>query len=315
MNGYFVLLASPIISASLSLNAPADEPERLKVMRAQFEELREDVFSAQEKFDERYLGELKKLEEKAKDDGKLELLLEIRKEADGFRQRKGRPSEPSILPELARMQVIYAEQTARIDADIKSKLASLVAGYQKQLADLSIDLTKAGQIDSALAVREEMKRLDTQSDPTYSPVKGRIVRIDLPGTQHLCLAEIQVFQDGKNMALEGTANQSSTHRDSGSPPADRAIDGNTDGNFAARSTTHSEGGDTNPWWEVDLGDTERIDRIVVWNRTDQNLQFRLNGFKLSVLDAERETVWEKTFPKAPENDLEIDLMSTPGSTK
>jgi hypothetical protein len=49
--------------------------------------------------------------------------------------------------------------------------------------------------------------------------------------------------------------------------ASRAVDGNTNGNFAAQSVTHTNGG-SGSWWEVDLGEAIAIDSIAVWNRTD-----------------------------------------------
>ena len=68
--------------------------------------------------------------------------------------------------------------------------------------------------------------------------------------------------------VRGEATQSSTDFDG---PARLAIDGNTNGHFSeAKSTTHTSISD-NPWWEVDLKSAPPIDRIVVWNRTDNNL--------------------------------------------
>lgn len=126
---------------------------------------------------------------------------------------------------------------------------------------------------------------------------GRYVRIDLPGKKRtLSLAEVQVFSNGKNVAAQGKATQSSTKYKS--VPA-RAIDGNTNGNHdKAKSTTHTQKED-NPWWQVDLKAVYSIDRIVVWNRTDGKLKSRLNGARVSILDAERQSVWEKTIKKAP----------------
>ena len=131
------------------------------------------------------------------------------------------------------------------------------------------------------------------------PVEARYVRVELPGTEKiLSLAEVQVFQDDVNVALQGNATQSSTVRE-GTPK--RAIDGNTDGNYGkSESTTHTEQS-KNPWWELDLVGTKSVRSITIWNRTDggQSIANRLAGFRLILLDENRNTVWERTPPQIP----------------
>ncbi|MEM9367730.1 MAG: DUF1553 domain-containing protein [Planctomycetota bacterium] len=135
--------------------------------------------------------------------------------------------------------------------------------------------------------------------------RGRFVRLELPGKNRLLhLAEVQVFAGEKNVALDGSATQSTTYRQAS---ADRAIDGNTDGDYASNSVSHTGNGDSEPWWELDLGAEHDLTRIVIWNRTDNGLQQRLNGFRLSVLDEQRRPVLEKTFEKAPERELAFAL--------
>src|SRR6185295_678952 len=65
---------------------------------------------------------------------------------------------------------------------------------------------------------------------------GRYVRIELPRRGTLTLAEVQVFSDGRNIAPQGKARQSSTSNDG---EASRAIDGKTDGAFASGGQTHT----------------------------------------------------------------------------
>ncbi len=57
---------------------------------------------------------------------------------------------------------------------------------------------------------------------------------------------------------------------------------------------------TDPWWELDLGGPQAVDRIVVWNRTDGNLFGRSAGMRLQLLSAEREAVWENTLDSSPQ---------------
>ena len=148
--------------------------------------------------------------------------------------------------------------------------------------------------------------------PGSTSLSGRYVRIELPGQQKmLSLAEVQVVSGADNIARAGTASQSST--DYGGPP-ELAIDGNTDGDYrAAMSTTHTAISD-NPWWEVDLGEPRPLDRITLWNRTDANLQSRLNGCVINVLDADRQTVFEETVAEAPQLSREFMLSGIRGIT-
>jgi hypothetical protein len=100
-------------------------------------------------------------------------------------------------------------------------------------------------------------------------VTGRYVRVEIPGKlKTLTLAEVQVFSEGANVALKGKATQSST---SHGGTANRAIDGHTNGNFAAGTSTHTQEGTENPWWEVDLGRAVSIESVVLWNRTNDAL--------------------------------------------
>jgi hypothetical protein len=134
---------------------------------------------------------------------------------------------------------------------------------------------------------------------------ARYVRVELPGkTKILSLAEVQVFKGSENVALKGTASQSSTDYEG---HAKLAIDGNTNGDYTvAKSTTHTAQSD-NPWWEVDLGSPQPIDRIVVWNRTDGNVGTRLAGFRIVALNDKRETVWEQAKNDAPNPSKSFDL--------
>ncbi|WP_246061472.1 VWD domain-containing protein [Lapillicoccus jejuensis] len=67
-----------------------------------------------------------------------------------------------------------------------------------------------------------------------------------------------------DLAMNKTATQSSTGW--GGDPS-RAVDGNTSGNFNDNSVTHTQY-QANPWWQVDLGSSQSLSDIRVWNRTD-----------------------------------------------
>jgi len=93
----------------------------------------------------------------------------------------------------------------------------------------------------------------------------------------------------ENVGPNGIATQSSEGWD-GNPQ--RGIDGNTDGQWGGGSVTHTNGAPS--WWEVDLMDTYYIAYMRIWNRLDCCSE-RLTNFTITVLDFEREVVWEETF--------------------
>ncbi len=133
--------------------------------------------------------------------------------------------------------------------------------------------------------------------------QARFVRIELPGDKRiLTLAEVEVISDGKNIAPSGKATQSSTNGDG---VAARAIDGNKDADYNKKGQTHTANeGMTLPWWELDLGQAKDIEKIGIWNRGE--LASRLDGFTITLLDADRKEVFRATNVAAPEA-MEIDV--------
>jgi hypothetical protein len=125
----------------------------------------------------------------------------------------------------------------------------------------------------------------------------QLLRLSLPGEKRiLSLAEVEVFSGGKNVATLGTAHQSSTAHEG---VASRAIDGITDGDyFSSRSVTHNET-ETDPWWEIDLQGGFLVEEIRIWNRTDGNLQSRLNGLQVEFFDRERRLIHSHWRARAP----------------
>ncbi|MES2179981.1 MAG: discoidin domain-containing protein [Gemmatimonadota bacterium] len=142
---------------------------------------------------------------------------------------------------------------------------------------------------SYIGIIPQQKKVDVAS---HAVVHGRYVYVYLMGlATHLSLAEVEVMGTpstrqvaptptpppditptppepprrlSMNLSQGKRAVQSST--DYGGS-ADRAVDGNIDGDFFRGSVTHTGAG-RQEWWMVDLGDNFAIDSIVVYNRTD-----------------------------------------------
>ncbi len=135
-------------------------------------------------------------------------------------------------------------------------------------------------------------------------LKGRYVKVVNPGKAKLLhLAEVEVFSQGVNVARQGKATQSSTGYGGA---VGRAIDGNTDGDYSKNSVTHTNS-ETDPWLEIDLGEVKLIDAIKVWNRTDGNLESRLKGYRVEVLDAEKNVIWDESPGDVPSPSKEFAL--------
>ena len=137
-----------------------------------------------------------------------------------------------------------------------------------------------------------------EPDESAEPKAGRFVRVELPGEKRtLHLAEVEVFSGGENIARGAAAKASSLYNNA---VAARAVDGNTDGNYRSLSVFHAGVG-PDPWLEIDLGAERPIDEIVIWNRTDggKAIVERLQGYRVRVLDAQREVVFEETPADLP----------------
>jgi len=85
-----------------------------------------------------------------------------------------------------------------------------------------------------------------------------------------------------NIAAGRPVTQSSTYPNAYNPIPEKAVDGNTDGNFANASVTHTNA-ELQPWWQVDLGSSVPIQTIELWNRTDC-CGTRLSNFYVFVSD-------------------------------
>ena len=137
-------------------------------------------------------------------------------------------------------------------------------------------------------------------------ISGRYVKLMTNEDRtYLSLAEVQVFSGGKNVALQGKATQSVPDKKMG---AAMAIDNRLtadgyrteDGKYA-RSMVRTRGKKGPAWWQVDLGKTCDIDRIVVHSPTTYSQ--RMNPFYVMVLnEAENpadDLVWESELIQQP----------------
>jgi hypothetical protein len=154
-----------------------------------------------------------------------------------------------------------------------------------------------------------LSRLEVFEDPITPAENVTFVRVELPDRHdYLTMSEVEVFRGEENVARTGTARQSSTAYEG---EARLAIDGSTHPHFATgRSISHTAFND-NPWWEVELQEPTRVDRVVLWN--EDSHPYRMIGSRVSLLDSQRNPIWQQTLPFSPDlrAELVVDGRSTP----
>lgn len=98
-----------------------------------------------------------------------------------------------------------------------------------------------------------------------------------------------------NWALASHGSTATQSSDGAGGLASRAIDGNTNGHWWSAATITHTANLPNSWWQLDFGQARTINRVVLWNRTDGNLQSRLSNFRVSVTDDSGAEVASQTF--------------------
>src|SRR5882672_1984055 len=123
-----------------------------------------------------------------------------------------------------------------------------------------------------------------------SVVMGQVVRVEHPVgvSDYLQINEVQVFSQALeevNLALAGTASQSSTFSTYSAARANDGVNVGVAGDGTTSSTAHT-GGTENPlipWWQVDLGAIQPISEIRVFMAADTP-QTRNDDLAVAVLD-------------------------------
>ena len=205
--------------------------------------------------------------------------------------------QPDDAPLLDLYSVEQKKEIAQLNRRIE-KIKSEIAEWD------SLPMSDQSELleNQRLAWESEIHRRNTNK------VIGRYIRLELPKNKsYLSLAEVEVFVGETNVARKGTATQSSIAYNG---PPELAIDGNRDGNHnASRSVTHTAQQD-NPWWELALDREYELDRIVVWNRTE-NLHRRLDGVEIKILDSDRNQLWASCIAEATAKPQELSVSYLP----
>lgn len=145
-------------------------------------------------------------------------------------------------------------------------------------------------------------------------VGAKLVKIELKSAAiPLSLAEVEVYGSKRtpkklsNIALTKETRQSSTDYNGFSR---LAVDGNKNGDYGHHSVTHTKG-DSPSWWEIDLAQTEELEKLIIYNRTDAEIQ-RLSNFDIIIYDSNNHEVFKQHIDSLESNNLSIDLKGLKG---
>ena len=150
----------------------------------------------------------------------------------------------------------------------------------------------------------DRKRISSLTD-TFAQIaidykKARYVRIELEGNNALSLAEVQVLR-AENIAWKKQASQSSTAYGEN---ANRALDGNTNSSYSQNSVTHTNF-EKQAWWQLDLGRSEQVGLVRLFNRGDGELAKRLSNFDVILYNDKGEEVAKQYINQLTSNQLDV----------
>lgn len=170
-----------------------------------------------------------------------------------------------------------------------------VSGITGAKYEVSMDSVTLTNLDDG----DEIIFDNLESGRQYELIISRVyinvskIAVTLSTEDPLSLAEVQAFTyDGENVALNGTATQSST---GWGAAATRANDGQTSGVWGHSSVTHTASAQSGTkWWNVVLATPSPVTQIVVYNRTNCCWD-RLEGAILSAYDEDGNVVFQETL--------------------
>ena len=145
----------------------------------------------------KYAGALQKLETTLQEKGELEELLTVRNERELF-ITSGTPGADGPA-ELSRLRTLYTDSRAPIDNGEKEEVVRLMGAYFKQLETLQTELTRTGEIETAVLVKNEGERIRRAIDEGGGPATG----LSPKPTDPAALAMLQLIPEMNHAPAEG----------------------------------------------------------------------------------------------------------------
>jgi hypothetical protein len=161
------------------------------------------------------------------------------------------------------------------------QLSTSASALDKRRAAYVENWVAAGNYDASATQKSESKTL-----VAGTPYYFEILHKENTLVDHASLAWAYEPVNWALASNGATASQSSTYATS--CPADKAIDGSTEGTTFTHTNSIS-----NSWWQVNFGQNRVINRVVLFNRKDA--QYRLSNFRISVQDEQDVEVAGQNF--------------------
>ena len=148
--------AASIVFALVAAAAlPSEKPEKLQKLELSYSLQLEKVATP---ISEKYLNALSALQKKYEESGDLKGALAVRGEAERIKAAEAQPRRPpdrkGTLQQLAELRKIYREELIKA----RSKVDQI---YIRALTKLEKDLTRDGELDGAILVKEERERAES----------------------------------------------------------------------------------------------------------------------------------------------------------
>jgi hypothetical protein len=163
-----LLLAASICFAQTRSSA-AEKPVDLKALQDTYskaiQKTEGDSASAAQSLPANYIKELQKLQQTAQKAGDLDGFTAANHELERFKTEQTVPDQPdaSAPDALKKLQTQYKTAVAKNDLDKNRKIVSITKQYLENLTSLQTGLTKSGNVNEALSVNAEIKRVKDDS--------------------------------------------------------------------------------------------------------------------------------------------------------
>ncbi|MEM7394476.1 MAG: LamG-like jellyroll fold domain-containing protein, partial [Verrucomicrobiota bacterium] len=153
----------------LTISVAEAEVEALQSAREKYEQQSAEILQKHEvqleKLGKDHLDGIDKLTTAFRTTGELDALIEVRTARKNF-LKQGRIDTPASNPNLARLEEKYTANRNRLEQEKNKVVTRLQDSYRAHLKQLMKKLTKAGRLDQALAVRDEIDAIGTPADPS-----------------------------------------------------------------------------------------------------------------------------------------------------
>lgn len=176
----------PSLFLTLSLTHAQDLPPdaTLATLVAEFDEIRAEVMTPVTELQNLYAGNLEKLKAEVTQAGKLDQVLAVKTELDGFRSGDTPPATDAF-PELQRYQSIYRTALQGRLEQVQETLARLTEAHRARLAALQIRLTQQEKLAEAIAVKDAIDALSKAATVASVPAVASAQPIQTPGAEPL----------------------------------------------------------------------------------------------------------------------------------